>query len=70
MLGELGNGISVGGADLDTCCEADGPLTTWAAEVVQRLASYTEFSPSGTGAKVFFTYATADTIRTPQDGAD
>ena len=54
-------GASLGGVDLDTCRDpATGALAPWAAEVVATLGSYTEVSPSGTGVKVYFTYATED----------
>ena len=46
----LGDGLQ--GVDLDACLDADGNLEPWAAEVVDRLASYTEVSPSGRGIKV------------------
>jgi putative DNA primase/helicase len=59
-LGELGNGTSIGGVDLDSCCDPGGPLVEWASSVVARFGSYTETSPSGSGAKVFFLYATVD----------
>ncbi len=62
QLGVLGDGRAIGGIDLDTCREADGTLEPWAAEVVARIASYTEISPSGTGAKVFFTFAAAELV--------
>lgn len=48
----LGDGLQ--GVDLDACLDADGILEEWAAEVVTRLGSYTEVSPSGRGLKVFF----------------
>ncbi len=54
---ELGilDGVRVlAGVDLDTCRDAQGAMAPWALQVVERLASYTEVSPSGTGAKVFF----------------
>ena len=57
-LGDLGDSRSTGGIDLDACRQPGEPLASWAAEVVQRIASYTEISPSETGAKVFFTYDT------------
>lgn len=42
------------GVDLDNCRdEQSGDVEPWAAEIVCRLASYTEVSPSGTGVKVF-----------------
>lgn len=46
----LGDGLQ--GVDLDACLDVDGDLEPWAAEVVDRLASYTEVSPSGRGVKV------------------
>lgn len=42
------------GIDLDACMDDDGTLLPWAAEVIKLLDSYTEISPSGIGAKVFF----------------
>ena len=39
------------GVDLDDCRE-DGELTDWAADIVDRLDSYTEVSPSGEGVHV------------------
>lgn len=47
----LGDGLQ--GVDLDACLDADGQLEPWADEVVERLDSYTEVSPSGRGVKVF-----------------
>ena len=42
------------GADLDKCHDPDtGEVEEWAREVVERLDSYTEVSPSGTGLHVF-----------------
>jgi predicted P-loop ATPase len=60
QLGVLGDGRAIGGIDLDTCCAANGTLEPWAAEVVARIGSYTEISPSGTGAKVFFIFSTTE----------
>src|SRR5687767_4814976 len=41
------------GIDLDACRNPEtGSLTTWADEIVERLRSYTEISPSGYGVKV------------------
>lgn len=59
-LGDLGDGTALGGIDLDTACERGGPLAPWAAKVVDLFASYTETSPSATGAKVFFRFQAAD----------
>ncbi|MDO5633085.1 MAG: phage/plasmid primase, P4 family [Paracoccus sp. (in: a-proteobacteria)] len=60
MLG--GDGAErLGGVDLDSCVDLlTGQLEPWAAEVVERFASYAEISPSGSGVKVFFSYAAAD----------
>jgi len=41
-------------ADLDHCIDEDGRPEAWAREIVRRLDSYTEVSPSGTGLRVFF----------------
>lgn len=47
----LGNGIV--GVDLDDCRNPDtGELADWARKIVDRLDSYTEVSPSGTGLHV------------------
>jgi putative DNA primase/helicase len=59
-FGELTDGISLGGVDLDSCRSADGTLEPWAVEVLNRLGTYAEVSPSGTGCKAFFTYTTSD----------
>ena len=59
-LGDLDDGRIAAGVDLDTCRDAAGALAPWATEVVERFASYTELSPSGTGAKVFFLADPAD----------
>jgi virulence-associated protein E len=58
-FGELGNGISIGGCDFDTCRSPDGSLEPWAGDAIKRLGSYAEISPSGSGAKSFFTYETS-----------
>ncbi|WP_408592302.1 phage/plasmid primase, P4 family [Paracoccus marcusii] len=51
----------MGGVDLDSCLDpVTNTLEPWAREVVDRLASYAEISPSGTGVKVFFHYAPED----------
>ena len=65
QLGEVSEhpGVSLGGVDLDACRDpSTGTLLPWAAEVVDRFDSYAEVSPSGTGAKVYFTYATEDVV--------
>ena len=41
------------GVDLDDCRDPEtGAVEDWAAEIIQRLASYTEVSPSGTGVHI------------------
>ena len=55
----LAHGRSTGGADLDSCRDAvTGAIEPWAQAVIDRLATYTEVSPSGTGVKLFFTFST------------
>jgi uncharacterized protein (DUF927 family) len=63
QLGDLGDGYALGGLDLDSCRSEDGRLEPWAAEAIERFGSYTEISPSGTGAKTFFLYRVADLPR-------
>jgi len=41
------------GIDLDDCIDASGKIATWAGRIVQRVASYTERSPSGRGLHIF-----------------
>jgi hypothetical protein len=52
-LGYLMTGThGIVGYDLDHCV-AGGLLEPWAQEIIDLLGSYTEFSPSGTGVRVF-----------------
>ena len=60
QLGVIGDGLAIGGIDLDACRAADGTLEPWAAQVVSRIGSYTEISPSGTGSKLFFIFSAAE----------
>lgn len=41
------------GLDLDACRHPDGTIEPWAHAIVNRLQSYTEASPSGTGLRIF-----------------
>jgi len=42
------------GVDLDHCVDpAKGQIEPWAREIVEELNSYTDFTPSGTGPRVF-----------------
>ena len=53
--------VLLAGIDLDSCRDPDsGAIAVWAQEVIDRFDTYTEVSPSGTGAKVFFAIARAD----------
>ena len=57
-LGALDDGRHLVGVDLDGCRDPEtGAIKPWAQEVIADFASYTEISPSGTGAKI---YATCD----------
>lgn len=44
---------SITGIDLDDCCDPDtGEIADWAQDIIERLDSYTEVSPSGTGVHI------------------
>jgi putative DNA primase/helicase len=46
---------NLGGADLDDCRDPrTGVIEPWARDIIERMDSYSEISPSGTGIKVFF----------------
>ena len=53
MLGDLGDGRILAGVDLDSCKDDAGTLAPWATDVIAKLGSYAETSPSGSGVKVF-----------------
>jgi len=56
-LASLGDGRSLAGIDLDTCRDPEtGAMESWAEDVAATFDCYAETSPSGTGAKLFFTY--------------
>lgn len=60
VLGQCGEHW-LAGIDLDTCRDPTvGAFQPWAEEVMARLDSYAEVSPSGAGAKVFFLIAEPD----------
>lgn len=50
---EFAEGGGIVGVDFDHCIDAGGQLSDWAAGWVERLNSYTEISPSGTGLHVY-----------------
>lgn len=41
------------GIDIDNCVDEDGTLIAPAPDIVQRINSYTEYSPSGRGIRIF-----------------
>lgn len=57
------DGSGVFGVDLDHVLDEAGTLMPQAQEIVDRLASYTEISPSGTGLHIFVTAPEADITR-------
>jgi len=60
MFSQIDDAI-VGGIDLDGCRDPDTEtVESWAQAVIDRFSTYAERSPSGTGVKVFFTFARAD----------
>ncbi len=61
VLGHLNDGTCLAGIDLDNC-RHDGTLTPWAHEIVDRFATYSEVSPSGSGVKLFFTLTQEDAV--------
>ena len=59
QLVDLGDGLHLGGIDLDSCIEGppdDPSFAPWALPVVNSLTTYTEVSPSLAGIKCFFLY--------------
>jgi hypothetical protein len=59
VLGDLGDDDHLCGVGLDTCL-ADGKCEPWASDVIDRFQSYTEISPGGAGAKIFFLVESTD----------
>ena len=41
------------GIDIDNCVSSDGGITAFAQEIIDKMDSYTEISPSGTGIRIF-----------------
>ena len=61
VLTNIGDDLHLTGIDLDSCRDpSDGSIAEWAQEIVVRLASYTEVSPSETGLKVFLLMQAAE----------
>jgi hypothetical protein len=60
VLGEVGLGINIAGIDLDGCLRGGAITDAVAREVIERFDTYSEVSPSGTGAKLFFQARSTD----------
>jgi hypothetical protein len=64
VLGDLGNGTHLLGLDLDRCLTTEKndklQFKRYADAILDRFDSYTEVSPSGTGAKLFFLIRSED----------
>jgi hypothetical protein len=58
QLGQIDDEWSLGGIDFDSCIDPiSRQIAPWAADIIRRLKSYTEVSPSGTGLKLYFLYS-------------
>jgi hypothetical protein len=57
---ECDGDLLLGGVDLDSCIDTTGTNATWASEIIERFDSYTEISPSLTGAKILFRFHKSD----------
>ena len=62
ILGDLGNGYTLAGIDLDSCF-SEGATTAWAESVLHQFGTYAETSPSLTGCKLFFLLRAGDMPR-------
>ena len=64
VLGDLDKGYHLLGLDLDKCVRRQSKdavtLKPFANEIIERFRTYTEISPSGKGAKLFFLVAASD----------
>jgi putative DNA primase/helicase len=49
----LAEGDPFVGIDIDHCLSPDGTMPAWVQEIVERVDSYAEISPSGTGLRIF-----------------
>lgn len=47
----LQQGSGIVGGDLDGCIGKDGKIAEWAIEIIRKIDTYTEISPSGTGVR-------------------
>ena len=61
VLGTLFKGYRLVGIDLDGCRDPmTGEIAQWARKLIDRFATYTEVSPSGTGVKLFMLMTESD----------
>lgn len=61
VLGPIDSEYGLGGVDLDSCRDpATGVIAQWAQEVVGRLGTIAEISPSRSGVKAYFIYRLSD----------
>ena len=60
VLGDLDDGRLLMGSDLDRCFEDNDDFQPWAVDVLTRINSYAELSPSRSGTKQFFLVAAED----------
>ncbi|MCB0179834.1 MAG: hypothetical protein KDI62_16500, partial [Anaerolineae bacterium] len=44
--------VEIMGIDIDKCVDEDGTIEPWAMEIIKRIDSYAEFSPSGQGVHI------------------
>ena len=54
VLGKLSENVYLVGIDLDSCRDRQGVITDWAWEIMKRIETYAEVSPSGAGVKLYF----------------
>jgi hypothetical protein len=60
-LADIGDGLHLGGIDLDTCVDAQtGLIDEWARQIIISIPTYWEISPSKTGVKGYFLYRVSD----------
>ena len=54
------------GIDLDDCINEAGQIETWAQDIIDTMASYSEVSPSGTGVKLWVKGSISKNVKTKQ----
>jgi hypothetical protein len=66
VLGDLGDGYHLLGIDLDGCVDSDGEIDDLPCDIIKRLNTYAERSPSKRGVKLFFLIDGTDINATQQ----